>query len=131
MDILSSELGWNYYGGKHYESLFTKFYQAYILPEKFGIDKRKAHLSSLIRNGEITREDALKELKKPLYDAEKLYEDKKYVLSKLGFSEKEFEKIMKMPARPHSDYPSDMWILQLLKPLAPVVKKYLDKTKQI
>ena len=56
-----NEYGWKYYGGKHYESVFTKFYQAYILPNKFGIDKRRVHLSSLIRNNEISRAEALEE----------------------------------------------------------------------
>ena len=62
MHELEKEFDWKYYGGKHYESVFTKFYQAYILPEKFGVDKRKVHLSCLIRNNEMTREEALEEM---------------------------------------------------------------------
>ena len=67
-EIIQKELGWRDYGGKHYESQFTKFYQAYILPEKFHIDKRKAHLSTLICSGQMTRTEALQELEKPLYE---------------------------------------------------------------
>ncbi len=116
MHLLEKEYGWQYYGGKHYESLFTKFYQAYILPEKFGIDKRRAHLSSLIRNQEITREDALNEISKPLYELNELMRDKAYVLKKLGFSEAEFGAVMAMPPKDHLAYASELgWIKRLQK----------------
>jgi len=93
-DILKEKLNWEDYGGKHYESIFTRFYQGYILPKKFGIDKRRAHLSNLICSGQITRKDALEELKKDPYPPQLLEKDKKYVLGKLGFSKEEFETIM-------------------------------------
>jgi N-acetyl sugar amidotransferase len=105
--LLSKELGWRPYAGKHHESIFTKFYQGYVLPEKFGIDKRKAHLSGLIRNGEMTRQEALVELSIPPYDPEQLHQDRIYVLKKLGFTEDEFNRIMKLTIRSHLDYPSD------------------------
>ena len=111
--ILESEYSWEAYGGKHHESIFTKFYQSYILPEKFNIDKRKVHLSSLIRSGEITREQALIELHKPLYNSSELARDKAYVLKKLGFSNNEFDKIMSEAPRHHLDFKSDEWIIQL------------------
>ncbi|HRJ76743.1 MAG TPA: N-acetyl sugar amidotransferase, partial [Anaerolineales bacterium] len=82
MKILENELGWRYYGGKHYESIYTRFYQGYILPEKFGYDKRRCHLSSLICSGEITREQALKELEKPTYSPIMQEEDREYVVKK-------------------------------------------------
>ena len=107
-ETIKNELGWRDYGGKHYESLFTKFYQAFILPEKFGIDKRKAHYSTLICSGQMTKDEALVELQKPLYNAEELKTDKTYVLKKLGLSEDEFEKIMKQPPRSHSEFKSDL-----------------------
>ena len=106
-EFITRELGWRDYGGKHYESIFTKFYQAYILPEKFHIDKRKAHLSTLICAGQISREDALKELELPLYDARELALDKEYVLKKLGLSEEAFQKIMSAPPRRHEDFKTD------------------------
>lgn len=106
-EFITKELDWRDYGGKHYESIFTKFYQAYILPEKFRIDKRKAHLSTLICAGQITREEALKELEKPLYDPKELEADKEYVLKKLGLSSAEFEKIMQAPVRSHEEFKSD------------------------
>ena len=88
------ELGWRDYGGKHYESIFTRFYQGYILPTKFGIDKRKAHLSDLIFAGQITKEQALAELQQPICDPEQLQVDREFVLKKLGLSDAEFTSLM-------------------------------------
>jgi N-acetyl sugar amidotransferase len=106
MCTLTDELGWQYYGGKHYESVFTKFYQAYILPEKFGVDKRRIHLSDLIMNGEITRDEALVELRRPRYDPIQLEHDRDYICKKLGFTVNEFEEYMAKPAVSHYDFPS-------------------------
>ncbi len=105
--FLMKKLGWEDYGGKHLESLFTKFYQSYILPRKFNIDKRKAHLSALILSGQTTRESALKELEKPPYEEQELKRDKEYVLKKLGFSEDEFERLMAQPIKRHDEYKTD------------------------
>ncbi len=107
-ETIMRELGWRDYGGKHYESVFTKFYQAYILPEKFKIDKRKAHYSTLICSGQMTKEEALSELKKPLYTPDELLAEKEYVLKKLGISDAEFEVIMKTPRRDHREFRSDV-----------------------
>jgi len=105
--FLAREFGWRDYGGKHYESIFTRFYQRYILPTKFGVDKRKVHLSSLIRNGELTRDQALARLAEPLYSPEELAVERDFVLKKLGFSNAEFDEIMASPPVPHDAYPSD------------------------
>ena len=113
--ILKKELGWEDYSGKHGESMFTYFYQAYILPKKFNIDKRRAHLSSLIRSGQISREKALEKMKEPLYTSENLKKDKEYVLRKLGFSEEEFEQLMKLPIKSHYDYKSNEKFLKSLR----------------
>ncbi len=106
-EFIQKELDWRDYGGKHYESAFTKFYQAYILPEKFHIDKRKAHLSTLICAGQITKEEALKELAQPLYDAKSLEADIDYVCKKFGMSREEFTAIMKAPVHKHQDFKTD------------------------
>lgn len=106
MRVLQDELGWQYYGGKHYESTFTKFYQAHILPAKFQIDKRRAHFSDLIMNGEMTREEALAELSIPLYDPRDLEFDSDYVCKKLGFGHNEFGDYMASPPVSHYAYPS-------------------------
>jgi len=107
-ELITRELGWRDYGGKHYESLFTKFYQAYILPQKFKIDKRKAHLSTLICSGQMTRECALQELAKPLYSEQELKQEKEYVLKKFGLTEKDFDVIMAGSPRKHEEFDSDM-----------------------
>ena len=104
--ILERELGWKYYGGKHYESIYTRFYQGYILPKKFGFDKRKSHLSSLICSGETTKEEALEELKKETYPIELQEEDRRYVIKKLDLTEGEFGEIMDLPKKTFRDYPS-------------------------
>lgn len=122
MNILKKELDWEYYGRKHYESIFTKFYQAYILPTKFNIDKRKAHFSSLICAGQMTREEALEELKKSLYDPQELQEDKAYVIKKLGLTEEEFEALMKLPPKSHLDYPNSQRMFTLLARIKSMLK---------
>ena len=106
MDILQREIGFAYYGSKHYESIYTRFFQGYILPRKFGYDKRKGHLSSLICSGEISREEALQELEKPPYPLDMQEADRVYVIKKLGLTEDEFERIMKLPKKTIFDYPS-------------------------
>lgn len=107
MRILTDELGWRYYGGKHYESVYTRFFQGYILPTKFGFDKRKAHLSSLIISNQITRDDALKELENNVYPSKELLEDDmELFINKFCLSQKEFKKIMKTPPKTFWDYPS-------------------------
>ena len=133
-ELIKRELDWRDYGGKHYESIFTKFYQAYILPQKFKIDKRKAHLSTLICSGQMTKEEALMELEKPLYPAKDLAADKEYVLKKFGLSESEFDKIMQLPVRKHQDFKTDkrlkdayMKFLRKTEPLRKAVKKSLSK----
>ena len=104
--ILEEELGWQDYGGKHYESIYTRFFQGYILPVKFNFDKRRGHLSSLICSKEITREKALEKIEHPTYAPSLQEDDKEYVIKKLGLTEKEFEKIMNSPPKTIFDYPS-------------------------
>lgn len=102
--FLIEELGWRDYGGKHHESIYTKFFQAYILPTKFGFDKRRAHLSSLILSGQITRKAALVDMEKPLYDEKELQDHLIYVPKKLGISQEEFEAIMNTPPRKYEEF---------------------------
>jgi len=123
---LVNELEWVPYPGKHYESLFTRFYQGYILVEKFGVDKRKAHLSSLICSGQITKEEALAELAKPPYPIELQEEDKKYVIKKWGLTEAEFEKIMNEKPIPHAYYgeENEMALLNRIREKVKLVYRY-------
>lgn len=125
--VLETELGWRNYGGKHHESKITRFYQGFILPTKFNVDKRKAHLSSLICSNQITREQALIELKTPVYIESKLKEDKAYFLKKLDFSEAEFDTIMNSPIQEHFDFDSYYkWHVQF----GAIAKKYLGWRKK-
>lgn len=105
--LISEELNWKDYGGKHFESVFTKFYQAYILPTKFKIDKRKAHLSNLICSNQLSREEALTELEKPIYDPHELSRDMDYVLKKFGLTQQAFNEIMSKEPVPHTNYDYD------------------------
>lgn len=115
MKVLEREFNWKYYGGKHFESRFTKFFQAYYLPEKFHYDKKRAHLSSLIVGGEMTREEALKEMEDAsAYPREEMLEDRDYILKKLDISLDQWEKIMKGPCKSEDDYASSKRLINLL-----------------
>lgn len=114
METIQNELGWVYYGGKHYESIFTRFFQSYILPVKFGIDKRRAHLSTLICSGQISREEALIEMQNPPYPLEKADEDRKYVIKKLSMTDEEFDAILKAPIKSYKDYPNDEKLIKFV-----------------
>ncbi|MCX6641975.1 MAG: hypothetical protein NTV15_01110 [Candidatus Bathyarchaeota archaeon] len=103
---MEKELGWRYYGGKHYESIYTRFYQGYILPNKFGYDKRRTHFSSLVCSGEVTRAKALEELNNDPYPAALMREDKEFVAKKFELTEEEFDNIMALPRKSFYDYPS-------------------------
>ncbi len=105
--MLSDELGWRDYGGKHYESIYTRFFQSYLLPRKFNIDKRRAHLSNLILSGQMTRDEALAEMEEPPCPSDQLEEDGEYVMKKLGLSYDEFLRIMAAPVQSVSDYPNN------------------------
>jgi N-acetyl sugar amidotransferase len=106
-DLLLRELGWRDYGGKHFESIYTRFYQGYILPKKFGFDKRRSHLSSMICSGQIKRTEALMELSKPSYAPELQKADLEYVVKKFELTQAEFEQILKLPVKTYWDYPSN------------------------
>ncbi|MBP2133112.1 N-acetyl sugar amidotransferase [Methanomicrobium sp. W14] len=111
-EILKKELNWRYYGGHHHESLYTVFFQSYYLPVKFNIDKRRSEYSALIRTNQLERNEALKKLEMPYpYDPEII----KYTISKLGFTEKEFNKIMVSENKSFFDYKSYYPIIRLFK----------------
>lgn len=112
--IIMQELGWRDYGGKHYESIFTRFFQGYYLPVKFGYDKRRAHLSSLIVSGQLQRGDALEEIEDSPYPSqEMLREDKEFVAKKLGLTVSEFDAIMALSPATHKDFPSNEFLFRI------------------
>jgi len=102
--LLKKELCWKDYGAKHHESIYTRFYQGYFLPKKFHYDKRKSHLSSLICSKEITRTEALEELKNAPYSNELQKIDLEYFKKKLTLSEDEYERIMNCGIKSYDDY---------------------------
>ena len=124
---LREKLGYKEYARKHGESLFTKFFQNYWLPMKFGYDKRKPHLSSLIVSGQLTKEEALTELSKPLYDEKELKTDKEYIAKKLGVSQEEFEQILQMPSHRYSDFSNMERLYTAMKKIQRIVSGILGK----
>ncbi len=109
--------GFEYYGSKHLENILTAFVQLYWFPHKFGVDKRRSHLSSMIVSGQMTREQALCELEKPLYDEKMMNDYIEIITSRLNISQHEFEEIMRSPAHEHTDYKTDKVGIMLRKVL--------------
>lgn len=122
MKVLKDSLGWTPYPQKHYESIITRFYQGYILPAKFGIDKRRIHLARLICSGQITREAALEELSRSPYDPDQLASDKEFVAKKFGITEAELDAILREPPVPHRAFASDEQIVNGFIGLARAVR---------
>ena len=123
MKILVNSLNWKNYGGKHQESIYTRFFQAYILPVKFNIDKRKAHLSNLINSGQISRDEALESLKEYPFSNQEVLEDKKYVIKKLGLTEEAFEEIMNLPRKSFHIYPNNYHTINKIKKIINFFRK--------
>lgn len=121
--MMEKELGWRDYGAKHAENIFTRFYQDYILPEKFKVKKKKAHLSTLINSGQLSREQALEIAGKPLYTAEELEEDKNYFIKKLHLTPQEFNAIMNQPPVPHTQFKSVINTLNRVRPMVRLLRK--------
>jgi N-acetyl sugar amidotransferase len=113
LNMLKDEVGWFNYGGKHHESMYTGFFQSYILTRKFNIDKRKLHYSALIRSGQISKADGIENLKKDPYKGGE--ETLNYCLKKLDFSEDEFNNIMNLPIKSFQDYDSYYRLIKRLE----------------
>jgi N-acetyl sugar amidotransferase len=115
---LQNEFGYKPYPYKHYESIFTRFYQGYILPRKFNVDKRKIHLSNLVVSGQLSREKALSDLAHIPYPSEKeLEEDKIYFLKKMNWTARQLDDYIAHPGIPHNAYPTEInrvkWVMDL------------------
>ena len=111
MELLSEKYGWQAYTGKHYESLYTKWYQGYYLFKKFCVDKRKAHLSVLICNGNMSRERALAELKTLPYDIKTEQIENDYIKTKLEMRQSEVDELMQAENKTYVDYPNNSLFL--------------------
>lgn len=110
---LHDRFGWERYKNKHFENTFTRFYEGYWLPEKFGFDKRRAHFSSLILTQQLKREDALEILKAPPYPIDEAMQDMEFVASKLGLTKVEFEEMMHGENKTYRDYKSSLKLISL------------------
>lgn len=119
---LENALGWRRYGKKHFESVITRFYQGYILPTKFGIDKRKFHYALLIHSKQMTREEALADLEQPPYDPRQQQQDKVYVCKKFGISVSEFDAMMRAAPRSHDEWATDARTIERAQRAARVLR---------
>jgi N-acetyl sugar amidotransferase len=131
LKFIESEMGWINYGSKHQESVFTRFYQGYILPTKFHIDKRKAHLSNLIFSKQLSKQEALQELRHLPYPIEKQRNDFEFVAKKLGFTFDEFDAILNQKNVPHDYYGTDrnqvlrfQNFLAFIRPVTAIYKRF-------
>ena len=113
MDELVERYGWQKYAHKHHESPFTRFYEGYWLPTKFGYDKRRAHFSSLILTGQLTRDQALEKIAAPAYPLEEMKQDFEYISNKLGITVQELEAYRDGPNRTYRDYKNAMGLIDL------------------
>ena len=113
MQFLVDRFGWQRYAHKHYESRFTRFYEGYWLPTKFGFDKRRAHFSSLILTKQMTREEAIEKIAKPAYDAATIEQDFEYIATKLDLSVAALRALHDGPNKSYRDYKSAMPLIQL------------------
>lgn len=123
IEELTATVGWRSYARKHGESLFTKFFQNHYLPVKFGYDKRKPHLSSLILAGEMTRDEAMAKLAEPLYDPDELETDIAFLCKKLRISRPEFEELMAAPIHHYTDFPNHDRAYRVLKRVQGLVQR--------
>ena len=122
---LNNFCGFEYYGGKHYECILTRFLQCYYLPEKFGIDKRKSHFSSLIASGQLSRQEALKKMEQPLYVTKELLEQDKLCLANyMNISVEEFERCISLPPVSGRKFPHS--VLNELAPVARRLRKFIE-----
>lgn len=113
MQLLVDRFGWQRYAHKHYESRFTRFYEGYWLPTKFGFDKRRAHFSSLILTAQMTRDDALRKIAEKAYDDETIANDFEYIATKLDLGVDELRAIMAGPNKSYRDYDNSMGLIDL------------------
>lgn len=102
--LLEQEYGWKPYPQKHFESRFTRFYEGYWLPERFGFDTRRVQFSSLILTGQMTREEAIRLLEKPAYDSQTIHQEFEYIATKLGITVEELRGYFNMPKKFYWDY---------------------------
>lgn len=110
-DELGRRFGWRRFQHKHHESRFTRFYEDYWLPRRFGFEKRRAHFSSLIMTGQMTREEALERISRPEMDEHFLTQEFEYVAHKLGLSVGQLQELFHLPKKTYRDYKNKRWMI--------------------
>lgn len=130
MQFLEDEFGWRKYGGKHFESIYTRFFQGYFLPKKFGMDKRRPHFASLIISGQMSREKALTELENPPYDPQTAKEDVDYIRQKFCLSDDDFNVVMRNPIKTSDDYSNSQWLFKRFSPVASAIHRIATGRKK-
>jgi len=123
LGILENELGWKHYGAKHYESVYTRFFQGYILPKKFGFEKKRLHLSSLIWSGQMTRQEAFQEMEKEDYPPALREQEREYVIKKFQLTPEEFDGLMALAPKSFWDYPSSKRIIHRYRWLLSIYRR--------
>lgn len=110
-DRLEGLFGWQRFTHKHHESRFTRFFEDYWLPRRFGYEKRRAHFSSLIMTGQMTREQALDRISRPEMDEHFLKQEFEFVAHKLGLTTIELQGLFDLPKRTYRDYKNKRWLI--------------------
>lgn len=121
IEELKKEFDWEPYANKHFESIFTRFYEGYWLPKKFGYDKRRAHFSSLILTGQLNRSEALKILSKPPYSEEMAMKDMEFICNEMKISVEEFKKIMNEENKTYKNYKNSYKFIYMARNLAKIL----------
>lgn len=116
--FLESYFGWEKYANKHYENVFTRFYEGYYLVHKFGFDKRKTYLSNLVITNQITRDEALQKLQVDPYSKKQMQDDKAYIAKKLGLTTKSFDELIDGPNKTYRDYKNNYKYIAIMIKLA-------------
>jgi hypothetical protein len=125
--LLSERFGWQPYPQKHYESRFTRFYESFWTPRKFGYDKRRAYLSSLVLTNQMTREEALERIAKPELDEKTMAEEFEYVAKKLDLTVEEFRELFAGKNKSYRDYKNNLFLITL----GTLVSQWLGFEKRI
>lgn len=127
MTFLKETYGWQPYPQKHFESRFTRFFEGYWLPSRFGFDTRRVQYSSLILTNQMTREEALEKLKQPVMYENTIRNEFEYISTKLGITEKELKGYLNAPLKTHRDYKNQEWMFNL----GAKVLKFIGREKSI
>jgi N-acetyl sugar amidotransferase len=111
--LLNEKFGWLPFQHKHHESRFTRFYEDYWMPRKFGYEKRRAHFSSLIMTGQMSRDEALNRISNPELSDDFMKNELKYIANKLGLTVEQLQEIFEQPNKSYRDYSNKLWLIQL------------------